>query len=183
MLKTTLPAILNILRLQGHEQYGKEAISQLEHALQCATLARNQGASFELIAACLLHDFGHLVHSLGEDAAEHGVNDLHEHRAMPWLEPLFPTAVTAPIRLHVQAKRYLCAVDPCYFSGLSPNSKQSLTLQEGIFSPEEMAVFMALLHAESAVQLRLWDDLAKIPGQITPTLNDFIPVLQMCLQQ
>jgi phosphonate degradation associated HDIG domain protein len=178
MSKATLTEILDILRSQGHKQYGGEAVTQLEHALQCATIAKEQNASRELITACLLHDFGHLIHSLGENAAENGINDRHEYRAIPWLEPLFPAAVTEPIRLHVQAKRYLCAVNPNYFAELSPNSQQSLTLQGGIFSPEETATFLSLPFAESAIKLRLWDEQAKISGQITPTLDDFIPVLQ-----
>ncbi|OCR00200.1 phosphohydrolase [Oscillatoriales cyanobacterium USR001] len=177
MSKATLTEILHILRSRGHEQYGGETVTQLEHALQCATIAKEQNASPELIAACLLHDFGHLIHSLGENAAENGINDRHEYRAIPWLEPLFPAAVTEPIRLHVQAKRYLCAVNPTYFAELSPNSQQSLTLQGGIFSPEETATFLSLPFAESAIQLRLWDEQAKISGQITPTLDDFIPML------
>ena len=177
MLKINLNDILQILRSRGNEQYGGEAVTQLEHALQCAALAKEHQASAELITACLLHDLGHLVHSLGENAAEWGLDDRHEYRALPWLEPLFPAAVTEPIRLHVQAKRYLCSIDADYFSGLSPNSRQSLILQGGIFSTEEATNFLVLPQAENAIQLRRWDEEAKIPGQITPSLDDFIPVL------
>jgi len=179
MLRPTLPTILDILRSRGGQQYDGEAVSQLEHALQCATLARDHGASPELVIACLLHDLGHLVHSLGEDAAQTGLDDRHEYRAIPWLLPLYSAAVTEPIRLHVQAKRYLCAVEPSYFTSLSPASQQSLMLQGGIYSPEEAAAFIALPHAESAILLRRWDEQAKIPGQVTPPLEAFIPFLSL----
>ncbi|MFB2833061.1 phosphonate degradation HD-domain oxygenase [Floridanema evergladense] len=166
--------IVEILRSRGDRQYGGEAVSQLEHALQCATLARDCGASNELVIACLLHDFGHLVHSLGEDGLQTGLDDRHEYRVIPWLRPLYSEAVTEPIRLHVQAKRYLCAVEPSYFASLSPASQQSLILQGGIYSPEEAAAFISLPFAEDAVQLRRWDEQAKIPGQVTPSLEDFM---------
>jgi phosphonate degradation associated HDIG domain protein len=182
MIKLTLSDLLEILRSRGHEQYGGEAVTQLEHALQCVTLAQENQASPELITACLFHDLGHLVHDLGEDAAEKGVDDRHEYRAIPWLKPLFSEAVTEPIRLHVEAKRYLCAVDPPYFSGLSANSQQSLRLQGGIFSLKEVENFLNLPYAENAIQLRRWDEEAKVPGQVTPNLDDFMAVLELSLK-
>jgi phosphonate degradation associated HDIG domain protein len=181
MQRISLKTILDILRSQGHERYGGEAVSQLEHALQCATLAQEQQANPEMVVACLLHDLGHLIHPLGEDAAIHGIDSHHEYRAIPWLQKLFPAAVTEPIRLHVQAKRYLCAVSPDYLSGLSIASQLSLTLQGGIFSPEEAAMFINLPHARAAVQLRRWDDQAKVPGQVTPSLDEFVSVIEHCI--
>jgi phosphonate degradation associated HDIG domain protein len=180
-MNITLRSLLDILAAKGQEQYGGEAVTQLDHALQCATLAREAGAPPELIVACLLHDLGHLVHSLGEEAAAQGINDRHEYRAMGWLQPLFPPAVTEPIRLHVQAKRYLCAVDAQYLATLSPASQQSLVLQGGVFSSAEVATFITMPYAENAVQLRIWDEQAKVPGQVTPDLDSFLPILQACL--
>ena len=165
----------------GNAQYGREAVSQLEHALQCATLAETADRSPEFITACLLHDVGHLIHDLGEDAADRGMDDRHEYRAMPLLQTLFHPAVTEPIRLHVEAKRYLCAVDPIYWDTLSPASKRSLELQGGIFSPETAAAFIAQPYARDAVQLRIWDDRAKVPHLPTPTLDHFIPIVMSTL--
>ncbi|MDB9529035.1 HD domain-containing protein [Oscillatoria sp. CS-180] len=170
--------ILEIYRDRGNAQYGGEAVSQLEHALQCAALAEQAGQSAELIAACLLHDFGHLVHRLGEGVTARGIDDRHEYRAIPILEKRFPTAVTAPIRLHVAAKRYLCAIDPSYWNALSPASKRSLELQGGIFSDAAAAQFIQQPYAPEAIQLRRWDDLAKIPNLPTPDLSHFTTVLQ-----
>lgn len=183
MTKATLFDLLEILRSRGYEQYGGEAVTQLEHALQCATLAQENQASPELITACLFHDLGHLVHNLGENAAEKGVDDHHEHRAIPWLKPLFSEAVTEPIRLHVEAKRYLCAVDSDYFDSLSTNSQQSLRLQGGLFSTQEVEMFLALPYAKDAIQLRYWDEIAKTPERITPFLENFMAVLETSLRK
>lgn len=177
----TLASLLNLYRHRADGQYGGEAVSQLEHALQCATLAEEAGHSSEAIAASLLHDLGHLVHHLGEDAAQRGIDDRHEHRAVPVLKQMFPAAVVRQIQLHVPAKRYLCAVDAAYWDSLSPTSKRSLELQGGVFSPEEAEQFIQQPHAREAVQLRRWDDLAKVADLKTPDLDHFLPRLQAAM--
>ncbi len=93
-----LKQVFEILSTKGNAQYGTEAVSQLEHALQCATLAETSNSTPELITASLLHDFGHLVHNLGEDAATRSIDDRHEYRALGYLGKIFPPAVTEPIR-------------------------------------------------------------------------------------
>lgn len=180
-MQAQLNRILEILTTRGNTQYGREAVSQLEHALQCATLAETADRSPDLITACLLHDLGHLLHDLGEDVADRGLDDRHEYRAMPLLQTLFKPSVTEPIRLHVDAKRYLCAVDSTYWEGLSPASKRSLDLQGGVFSTEAAAFFIAQPYAEDAVQLRIWDDRAKVANLSTPDLEHFTPILVSCL--
>lgn len=180
-MQPQLKTILEILATKGNTQYGREAVSQLEHALQCATLAEMSDRSPDLITACLLHDLGHLLHNLGEDVADRGLDDRHEYRAMPLLQTLFNPSVTEPIRLHVDAKRYLCAVDSTYWEALSPASKRSLELQGGTFSPEAAASFIAQPYAEDAVQLRIWDDRAKVANLFTPDLEHFTPILVSCL--
>lgn len=176
--KSTIEPIANILSTKGHQQYGNEAVSQLEHALQCATLAEQVDSSPELITASLLHDFGHLVHNLGENAAERGIDDRHEYRALSYLKTIFSPAVTEPIRMHVNAKRYLCAVDSNYWASLSPASKISLELQGGIFSAAEATEFISQPYAKDAVNLRIWDDLAKVKDLTTPSLSYFIPIME-----
>ncbi|MEB3229758.1 MAG: phosphohydrolase, partial [Leptolyngbyaceae bacterium] len=110
------------------------------------------------------------------------IDDRHEHRAIPVLEQLFSDAVTQPIKLHVDAKRYLCAVDQGYWDALSPASKRSLELQGGVFTPDEADAFIQQPHAPQAVQLRRWDDWAKDPDQVTPDLDHFLPRLQQVCQ-
>lgn len=172
-----LKSVFEILSTKGHEQYGQEAVSQLEHALQCATLAETNNSSPELIIASLLHDFGHLIHNLGEDAADRGIDDRHEYRALGYLKQIFSSAITEPIRMHVNAKRYLCAVDKNYWNSLSPASKISLELQGGIYSETEATEFISQAYAEDAVKLRIWDDLAKVKGLDTPELSYFLPAM------
>lgn len=172
-----LDELILTLVSRGGEQYGMEAVTQLEHALQCAVLAEQANATAELIAASLLHDFGHLVHNLGEDAAEKGIDDRHEHRALAYLNRIFSSAVTEPIRMHVNAKRYLCAVDNNYWDSLSPASKTSLELQGGIYSQSEADEFINQSYAKDAVSLRIWDDLAKVKESKTPGLEYFVPML------
>lgn len=177
-MNTDINSIIQILLNKGHEQYGTEAVSQLEHALQCATLAETNNATPELITASLLHDFGHLVHNFGEDAAERGIDDRHEYRALGYLKTIFSDAVTEPIRMHVNAKRYLCAVNKDYWDSLSPASKTSLELQGGIFTEAEATEFINQSYAEDAVKLRMWDDLAKVKNLKTPGLEYFVPVIK-----
>lgn len=164
----------------GQRPYGSAPITQLEHALQCAALAEAADQPNEMIAACLLHDLGHLLHTLGNRAADQGIDDRHEYRVIPYLKPLFGPAVLEPIRFHVQAKRYLCAVDPTYWNSLSSGSKETLALQGGIFSDAEASAFISQPYAREAVQLRRWDDQAKIVGLSTPDLEHFVKTLSAC---
>ncbi len=165
--------ILEVLETSGAEQYGDEAVSQLQHALQCAHLAECSGAPDSLAVAALLHDFGHLIHKFGEDAAMRGIDDRHETLGRKYLARWFDEDVTAPIGLHVDAKRYLCATEPAYFDTLSPASVRSLELQGGPFSEAEAAAFIARPHAQDALAVRRWDEQAKDPGAVTPGLERY----------
>lgn len=179
---TVLDQIITVLEKAGAERYGMEAVSQLEHALQCAMHAERTGSSPELITACLLHDIGHLVGAGDEGQAEQGVDAGHEHLAADWLERHFPQAVTEPVRLHVEAKRYLCQVEPHYWAGLSQASKTSLEVQGGIYSPDEAAGFIAQPHARDAVLLRRWDDAAKTPKLKTPDLVHYRSIVAAAMK-
>src|SRR5271163_3530346 len=99
--------VFDIFQSRGQEAYFGESVSILEHSLQAACLAREAGVSDSLIAAALLHD---IVHLLPEDIATHGVDGRHEIAGDAWLRSRFGPAVTEPVRLHVDAKRYLCRV-------------------------------------------------------------------------
>lgn len=179
----TIEQIVRLYRTAGAARYGMEAISQEQHALQCGLLAQQAGADDALVAACLLHDLGHLLTEHLPDTAA-GKDDLHEYRAIPFLRGEFGAAVIEPIRLHVAAKRYLCAVDPAYHASLSPASVHSLMLQGGVFTGEGAADFLSQPFALDAVQLRRWDDHAKSPTRETPGWAHFQPVLERaCLRR
>ncbi|MGF1498765.1 MAG: phosphonate degradation HD-domain oxygenase [Elainellaceae cyanobacterium] len=183
-MQLSLDEVLQILAERGARRYGSEAVTQLAHALQCAALAEAAGRSAgvqkspALVTACLLHDIGHLLYP--QDDEDIGQDDRHEYQAAVFLSSRFGPEVTEPIRLHVQAKRYLCAIDPDYWSSLSPASQHSLEQQGGIYSPEEAQAFIQQPFAADAVQLRRWDDLAKVPEQPTPDLAHFRPWLMAC---
>lgn len=174
-LPADLQTLVQLLRDHFDSEYGGEVVSQGEHALQAALLAEQTGASAELITAALLHDIGHLLHHLPDDAPDHGIDDHHEVIAGRRLQKLFGPEVVEPVRMHVAAKRYLCAVEPGYWESLSEPSQVSLKLQGGPMSAEEAHAFRSHPQCEAAVAVRRWDDLAKTAGLPTPTLDHFVP--------
>lgn len=167
---------------KGERPYGLAHINQRAHALQAAWLAEQAGHDSALITACLLHDIGHMVHDLGENPAEDGVDDRHEELGQVYLQRHFGPEVTEPVRLHVAAKRYLCAAEPGYFAKLSRDSVVSLALQGGPMSAGEAAAFIAQPHAEAAVALRRFDEGAKVKDLPTPGVEHFLPHLRACLR-
>jgi gamma-butyrobetaine dioxygenase len=175
---TIVEQLFTLFAQHGQGAYFGEAVSETEHALQAAHQARQQGAPDSLIAAALLHDVGHLLHNLGDDFTARGIDDRHEQGGAAWLAAHFPPEVVDPVRLHVDAKRYLCAVTPEYYQGLSETSKRSLALQGGPMSSEERAAFERLPHWRDAVALRHWDDEAKIPGLAVPGLETYRGMLE-----
>jgi phosphonate degradation associated HDIG domain protein len=175
-----LAAIRDLFAARGAEQYTGEPVSHLEHALQCALQAELESADDTLICAALLHDLGHLLHDLGETPSAQGVDDVHQYRVVPFLRGLFPDTVIDAIQRHVSAKRYLCATRPEYYAALSDDSKRSLTLQGGVFSPEQANAFLEEPGAHDAIRLRVWDDLAKQPGLSTPDLDHFLHRAARC---
>jgi len=170
--------IIELFARRGDDVYLGEPVSQLEHALQTAFQAEQEGASDTLIAAALLHDVGHLLHKLPEDIADRGVDGRHEQVGAMWLARYFPRAVTEPIRLHVAAKRYLCAIDDEYQRRLSAASIRSLALQGGPMSDEEVREYEASPHAREGARLRRWDDLAKVVGSKAPGLPQYQSLLE-----
>jgi gamma-butyrobetaine dioxygenase len=165
----------------GLLRYG-EHVNQVEHALQCALLAQQAGANDELIVAALLHDVGHLKDGGDSALADEGIDNRHEIAGADWLAARLPASVSEPVRLHVEAKRYLCAVDPAYQAGLSAASILSLVLQGGPMDIEEQARFCAQPHAADAVTLRRWDDAAKDPHCAVPPLDSWRPLLASLLR-
>ncbi|HXM42585.1 MAG TPA: HD domain-containing protein, partial [Bryobacteraceae bacterium] len=165
--------IVEIFEAKGGAAYFGEPVSQLEHALQAAYYAERENAPDWLVAAALLHDIGHLLHDVPEHVADLGIDARHEDLGHAWLAQYFGPEVTAPVRMHVDAKRYLCATDAEYLSLLSPASVQSLQLQGGPYSEAEAHEFEQRPFAREAVRLRRWDDLAKTPGMRVPGLERY----------
>jgi phosphonate degradation associated HDIG domain protein len=169
MAKDIIEKIITLFQEQGDSEYGGEPVTQGEHALQAAHLALTEKAPSSLVVASLLHDVGHLLHALPNDAPELGIDDLHEELGNRFLQKYFVPAVSEPVHLHVAAKRYLCAVEEDYFALLSEPSVISLELQGGPMSPIECKAFESNPFYQDAVRLRRYDDMAKIPHlQVEP---------------
>jgi len=178
---STIDTIFDYLRA-GQKHYGESSVTQLEHAIQCATLAEREGASPALVAASLLHDLGHLINP--DDRAQTARREDCEHEiiAADYLAQWFDDEMVLPVRLHVAAKRYLTATDPGYAATLSAGSTLSLQLQGGPFSAEEAREFAALPGARDAIRLRRWDERAKEAGAATPPLEHFRPCVEASLK-
>ncbi|HAW28018.1 HD domain-containing protein [Gimesia maris] len=170
--------------MQDHGQsFYDESVTQLEHALQAAHLAKTSHATMEQITAALLHDIGHFLmdehdeqnHFLAEDWQ-------HETVGAQQLAPFFGKAVTEPIFLHVPAKRYLCSVNADYFNGLSRASQRSYELQGGLMTDAEIAEFEQNPFHHTAVLLRRWDDGAKVKGLKVPDLQEYHKEVESCLE-
>ena len=158
-MSTAINTITDLYQQYGHAHYG-EGISQIEHAVQCATLAQHDNASAALVVATLLHDIGHLLEEIDQ---QHG-NFKHDQVGADYLAPIFGLAVSEPVRLHAQAKRYLCSKESDYHDLLSEASKYSLQKQGGLMNADEMHIFEQNPYCNDAIRLRRWDDGGKIEG-------------------
>lgn len=175
--------IFEAFQINGDQLYeGGEQVTQQQHALQTAHAAEKDGAHDTLIAAAILHDYGHLAHDIPQEVVAQGIDDKHEELVAALLEPYFVPAVTEPARLHVPAKRYLCAVEPSYFSKLSPVSVRSLERQGGPLTEAEVKAFESLPHFADAVRLRRYDEMGKDPDAVTPNLAYYRSYLEVGLK-
>ena len=168
----------DLFEQQGADEYLGEPVTQEAHMLQAAACAQAAGATDALIAAALLHDVGHFTGPVSGTDLMSGTDNRHSHVGADWLAAWFPEAVTEPVRLHVAAKRYLCAVEPDYFGRLSEASVYTLDVQGGPMSEPEAAQFAANPFAEDAVALRRWDETAKDPEAQVPSFDHYRPLLE-----
>jgi phosphonate degradation associated HDIG domain protein len=175
---TIVPFLAGVFADRGAEEYLGEPVSMAEHMLQGALLAEREGASDELVAAALLHDVGHFTSSFGTYSPEDTEDRHHDDEGARLIEPFFPPVVVECVRLHVAAKRYLCATDPAYFGKLSSASVHTLSLQGGPMTADEVAAFRRNPFYTYAVRVRLWDENGKWPGVETPSFSHYSPLLQ-----
>jgi gamma-butyrobetaine dioxygenase len=175
---TTSDELLSIYTRHGTAAYYGESVTQTEHGLQAAYFARAAGAADALVLAALLHDIGHLIESVPDDIREWGSDAHHEVAGSRWLATRFGPEVFEPVRLHVPAKRYLCATDSAYIGQLSSASVVTLKLQGGPMSAAEAAAFEAEAYWRDAVLVRGWDDQGKIAGLPTPDFGDYRALIE-----
>jgi predicted HD phosphohydrolase len=167
--------VIGLLAAHGHRRYG-ESVTQLEHALQCAALARRHRADDEMVVAALLHDIGHLATAAPDAETRH-----HGHHGGDLLRPFVPPRVSWLVEHHVVAKRYLWTVDPRYAARLSPMSLRSLELQGAALPLEGRLALETQPWFADALRVRRWDDEAKIPGAVVPPLDDYRSLLERWL--
>jgi [1-hydroxy-2-(trimethylamino)ethyl]phosphonate dioxygenase len=165
--------IFAIFNSRGSAAYFGEPVSTTEHGLQAAHFAQEEQAPTTLVLAALLHDIGHLVAPTPDDITEWTDDAHHERIGSGWLKRRFGREVSEPVRLHVPAKRYLCATREEYFAKLSPASVLTLRLQGGVMSAAEIAAFETEPFFREALRVREWDDRGKIPGLKTPDLESY----------
>jgi len=170
--------IQSIYARGGADAYFGEAVTQVEHGLQAAYFAAASGASEALVLAALLHDIGHLIEPAPADIAEWRHDACHERSGSRWLAAHFGPVVHEPVRLHVAAKRYLCATDRAYVRRLSSASIHTLGLQGGPMTALEVAAFEAEAFGRDAVLLRQWDDQGKVRGLRTPDFTEYLPLME-----
>ncbi len=162
--------------------YLGEAVTIGAHMLQAAACARRDGASDALAAAALLHDVGYYVDPAPDNENERIAAKRHDRAGARALAAFFPPEVTEPIRLHADAKRYLCAVEPDYRARLSQASIHTMALQGGIMEADEARAFVKGLYCEDAVAMRRWDDEGKVAGAPVPDFAAFRPMLERLVE-
>ena len=166
--------------VSGHMDYG-ENISMQEHMLQAACVAEQKGEDDAVIVATLLHDYGHLVCNMPNNTFLDGVNNFHEEAGANALERWFGEDIVGAVRLHVDAKRYLCAATPDYMDKLSAASITTLEVQGGPMNEDEMAAFREKPGHKLALKVRVYDDMGKEPQMERPELEHYRAMLKRTL--
>src|SRR5262245_19010747 len=174
--------IADLFAGDGARDYLGEPVTQASHMLQAAALAQACAAPPPLVAAALLHDVGHFTSAITGQDLMRGTDNHHSAAGADWLARWFGDEVTGPVRLHVAAKRYLCAVEPGYLAALSPASVYTLGLQGGPMEGAERAGVVAHRQPVEAFLRRPWDTAAKAPAACPPAFGYYQPTLRRLLR-
>lgn len=169
--------IEDIFLRRGAESYLGERVTMAQHMLQTAQCAEEAGADSAQIVSALLHDIGHYKNEIPESSLAKGVNNFHEEAGANFLEEYFPASVVEPIRQHVAAKRYLCAVKADYFERLSAASVHTLDLQGGPMNEKEIEEFENNDYLDHCINLRYWDEEGKDPDREHPPFSYYRPLI------
>ena len=173
--------IATLFAHSGHDAYFGEPVTQLEHALQSAQLAEQSSADRETVVAAFLHDIGHLLPAEAGTGYMDGYGTVdHERLGADYLRGLgFSEKVVQLIENHVNAKRYLVARSQEYLARLSEASLRTLAFQGGPMTPDEAARFEQHPYFNEILQMRRWDEQAKIPGLPTPDIEHYLSLVNL----
>ena len=177
--------IIGMYKNHGGEEYAGEKISQLEHMVQSAQLAAQQGYDEEVILAAFLHDIGHICVSAHGDQSMNGFGvKNHEEIGADFLkEKGFSKKVVRLVESHVEAKRYLTYKYPEYYDQLSAASKKTLEYQGGEMAQDEAEAFEQYPLFDLIIKMRRWDEEAKIENMPVPNLEYYKSMMVMHLQK
>ena len=174
--RQTADEIFEMYSNYGGEEYAGEKVSQLEHMVQAAQLAEEEGYDEEVILAAFLHDIGHISEAAASDAGRMGSFGIKDHEAIGaefLREKGFSKKVARLVESHVEAKRYLTVKDPAYYARLSEASKRTLEYQGGPMTEEEALAFEQYPLFDLIIRMRLWDEEAKIEHRPLPDLERY----------
>ena len=175
--------IEDVFRRRGAESYLGEQVTMAQHMLQTAQCAELASADDSQIVAALLHDIGHYKNEIPETSLAKGIDNFHEEAGANFLEDYFPISVVEPIRQHVAAKRYLCAVKLDYLDRLSSASLHTLNLQGGPMNADEVKEFEKNEYIEQCIQLRYWDEEGKDPEREHPPFSYYRPLIESLVKR
>lgn len=168
----------------GSINYYGESVSQYEHAAQSALLAIQNAACLEVQIAAFLHDIGHFLPNVHADSMEEYGKANHEKVAAAWLlSHGFSHKIASIVENHVLAKRYLCTTNPAYYASLSDASKITLQFQCGLLNEYQQAEFQKHPFFSESLQVRHWDDQAKVVGMKLPDIHFFLSICKQYLIQ
>ena len=167
--------IMGLYEGYGGNEYAGEKVTQLEHMAQAAQLAEEQGYDEEVILAAFLHDIGHISEAAKGDNGMNGFGIVdHEALGADFLRKKgFSKKIARLVESHVEAKRYLTVKDPSYYAQLSEASKKTLEYQGGPMTPEEAEAFEQYPLFQLIVQMRKWDEQAKVEGMPLPDMDHY----------
>jgi phosphonate degradation associated HDIG domain protein len=180
--RQTADEIFEMYSNYGGGEYAGEKVSQLEHMVQAAQLAEEEGYDEEVILAAFLHDIGHIseaaasASSASSDPRRMGAFGIKDHEAIGaefLREKGFSKKVARLVESHVEAKRYLTVKDPAYYARLSEASKRTLEYQGGPMTEEEALAFEQYPLFDLIIKMRLWDEEAKIANKPLPDLERY----------
>ena len=173
--RTIADEIYGLYKSYGGEEYAGEKVTQLEHMVQAAQLAEEEGYDEEVILAAFLHDVGHISEAANGDNEMdgYGIKD-HEAIGAEFLrEKGFSKKVARLVESHVEAKRYLTVREPGYYDQLSDASRRTMEYQGGPMTEEEAAAFEQYPLFGLIVKMRKWDEQAKIEHKPLPDLERY----------